>query len=179
MLFSPFCKERGQVLDHSGLFVGTTWYRKVMPHHWCEAVGMRRENSPTYLDAVATKLTGTHPTTFTLAAIKKSSFKIAGYIYCHLPDDCAETLVVGHLNVDAQHQRRGVSTMLLAAGQIDASQRGWRCSKARLAVLAENRPARNCYAQAGFRQVSSSNARLAKGVSLLPPLASLALELET
>ena len=147
MLFSSFRKEREQVLAHSELFIGTAWYRQVMPHHRCEAVGIRREDSPAYLDAIATKLTDAHPPAFTLAAIEKSSFKIAGCIYCNLPDDCAETLVVGHLKVDAQYQRR-------ATAQIHASQRGWWCSKARLAVLAENWPARNCYAQAGSRQVS-------------------------
>ena len=160
-LFSSFRKEREQVLAHSELFIGTAWYRKVKPHHWCEAVAIRREDSPGYVEAIATNLTGKHPTAFTLAAIEKtslldgsqcergwmfasqSSFNIAGYIYCHLPDDSAETLVVGHLKVDTQYQRRGVGSMLMTAGQIHASQRGWRCSKARLAVLAENRPARN------------------------------------
>ena len=165
LLFSSSRKEREQVLAQNELFICTAWYRKVMPHHWCEAVGIRREDSPGYVDAIATNLTGIHPTAFTLAAVEKSSFKIAGCIYCNIPDDCGETLVVGHLKVDAQYQRRSVGSMLLTAGQIHASQRGWRCSKARLAVLAENRPARNCYAQAGFRQVSSSHARLAKGVN--------------
>ena len=165
MLCSSFRKEREQVFAHSELFIGIAWYRKVMPHHWCEAVGIRREDSDAYLDAIATNLTGTHPTAFTLAAIEKSSFKIAGYIYCHLPDDSAETLVVGHLKVDNQYQRQGVGSMLMTAGQIHASQRGWRCSKARLAVLAANRPARNCYVQAGFRQVSGSHGKLAKGVN--------------
>ena len=153
------------MLAHGELFIGTAWYRKVISHHWCEAVGIRREDSPGYVDAIATNLTGTHPAAFTLAAIEKCSFKIAGYVYCHLPDDSAETFVVGHLKVDTQYQRRGVGSMLLTAGQSHASQRGWRCSKARLAVLAENRPARNCHAQAGFRQVSSSHAKLAKGVN--------------
>ena len=124
MLFSSLCKEREQVLAHSELFIGTAWYRKVMPHQWCEAVGIRREDSPGYVDAITTNLTGTHPTAFTLAAIEKSSFKIAGYIYCSIPDDCPETLEVGHLRVDAQYQRRGVGSMLLTAGQIHASQRG-------------------------------------------------------
>ena len=153
------------MLAHSEHFIGTAWYRKILPHQWCEAVGVRREDSPGYVDAIATNLAGKHPTAFTLAAIEKRSFNIAGYIYCHLPDDNAETLVVGHLKVDTQYQRRGVGSMLLTAGQIHASQRGWRCSKARLTVLAENRPARNCYAQAGWRQISSFHSKLATGVN--------------
>ena len=165
MLFNSFRKEREQVLAHSELFIGTAWYRKVLPHQWCEAVGVRREDSPAYVDAIATNLAGKHPSAFTLAAIEKNSFKIAGYIYCHLSDDSAETLVVGHLKVDNQYQRRGVGSMLLTAGQIHARQEGWQCTEARLAVLAENRPARNCYVQAGFRQVSSSHGKLATGVN--------------
>ena len=84
MLFSSFRKEPEQVLAHSELFIGTAGYRKVLPHQWCEAVGVRREDSPGYGDAIATNVTGTHPTPFTLAAVEKNSFKIAGYIYCHL-----------------------------------------------------------------------------------------------
>ena len=153
------------MLAHSELFLGTAWYPEVMPHQWCEALEIRCEDSPGHLDSIATNLAGMNPNAFTLAAIERSSSKIAGYVFCNLPDDCPETLVVGHLKVDAEYQRRGVGTMLLAAGQIHASQRGWRCSQARLLVLAENRPARNCYVQAGFRQVSSSYAKLAKGVN--------------
>ena len=111
------------MLAHSELFIGTAWYRKVMPHHWCEAVGIRREDSPVYIDTIATNLTGTHPTAFTLAAIEKSN------IYCNLPDDCPEMLVVGHLKVEAQYQRRGVGSMLLTAGQTSARQRGWRAAR--------------------------------------------------
>ena len=43
-------------------------------------------------------------------------------------------MAVGHLKADAEYQRREVGTMLLDAGQIHASQRGWRCNKAMLAV---------------------------------------------
>ena len=121
-----------------------------MLHQWCEAFGKRREASPGYLDAVATNLAGMNLSAFTLAAIEKSSRKIAGYIYCNLLKDCSEALVVGHPKVDTEYQRRGVGTMLLAAGQIHARQQGWHCSEASLAALAV---------------VSSSHARLAKSVS--------------
>ena len=47
--------EHKQVLDHSELFVGIAWYPKVQPHQWCEAVGIRPEDTG-YLDAIATSL---------------------------------------------------------------------------------------------------------------------------
>ena len=62
---------------------------------------------------------------------KRVHSKIAAYVFCSLCDDCPGTLVVGHLKLDAEYHRLGVGTMLLAAGQIHASQRGWRCSKAK------------------------------------------------
>ena len=114
-------KEREQVLAHSDLFVGTAWYPEVEPHHWCKAVGIRREDSPGYIDAIAANLAGKNPSAFTLAAIEKSRNKIAGYVFCCVPDnDSPETLSVGHLKVDSEYQRRGVGTMLLAAAEIHA-----------------------------------------------------------
>ena len=130
--------EREQVLAHSDLFVGTAWYPEVEPHHWCKTVGIRREDSPGYVDAIAANLAGKNPSAFTMAAIEKSRNKIAGYVFCCVPlNDSPETLSVGHLKVDSEYQRRGVGTMLLAAAEIHAHQRGWQCHKARLSVLAE------------------------------------------
>ena len=153
------------MLAHSDFFDGIAWYPEVEPHHWCKAVGIRNKKSPGYVDAIATNVAGKNPGAFTLAAIEKSRNKIAGYVFCCVPDnDSPETLSVGHLRVDSEYQRRGVGTMLLAAAQINANQRGWRCRKARLSVLAENRPARNCYEKAGFQQVSASFVELAEGI---------------
>ena len=158
-------KEREQVLAHSDLFVGTAWYSEVEPHHWCKAVGLRRDDSPGYIDAIAANLAGTNPSAFTLAAIEKGRGKIAGYVFCCAPDnDSPETLSVVHLKVDTEYQRLGVGTMLLAAAEIHANESGWACRKSRLSVLAENRPARICYDKAGFRQVSSSFVELAEGI---------------
>ena len=158
-------KEREQVLAHSELFLGTAWYPEVEPHHWCKAVGIRRDDSPGYIDAIAANLAGKNPSAFTLAAIEKSRNKIAGYVFCCAPDnDSPETLAVGHLKVDTEYQRRGVGSMLLAAAETHAYQRGWRCREARLSVLAENRPARSCYEKAGFQQTSSSFVELAEGI---------------
>ena len=90
------------MLAHSDLFVGTAWYPEVEPHHWCKAVGIRREDSPGHIDAIAANLAGKNPSAFTLAAIEKSRNKIAGYIFCCVPDnDSAETLSIGHLRVDS------------------------------------------------------------------------------
>ena len=158
-------KEREQVLAHSDLFVGSAWYPEVEPHHWCKSVGIRREDSPGYVDAIATNVAGKNPSAFTLAPIEKSRNKIAGCVFCCAPDkDSLETLSVGHLKVDIEYQRRGLGTMLLAAAEIHAHQRRWRCHKARLTLLAENRPARNCYEKTGFQQVSSSFVELAEGI---------------
>ena len=153
------------MLAHSDLFVGTAWYPEVEPHHWCKAVGLRRDDSPAYIDAIATNLAGKNPSAFTLAAIEKTRGKIAGYVFCCAPDKKSpETLSVVHLKVDTEYQRRGVGTMLLAAAEIHANQRGWACRKSRLSVLAENRPARSCYEKAGFQQESSSLVELAEGI---------------
>ena len=153
------------MLAHSEFFVSTAWYDEVKPHHWCEAVGVRHEDSTEYIDLIAANLAGKNPRAFTLAAIHKYTNKIAGYVLCKLPDDdCSQKLVVSHLKVDSEHQRRGVGTMLLAAAEMHAKQRGWQCRKARLTVLAENRPAQHCYEKAGFQQVSSCFVELAKGI---------------
>ena len=74
------------MLAHSEFFMGTAWYPEVEPHHWCEAVGVRREDSPVYLDAIAKNLAGKNPTAFTLAAIEKSSGTVldAFPIFCGL-----------------------------------------------------------------------------------------------
>ena len=153
------------MLAHSDIFVGTAWYPEVEPHHWCKAVGLRRDDSPGYIDAIATNLAGKNESAFTLAAIEKTRGKIAGYVFCCAPDKKSpETLSVVHLKVDTEYQRRGVGTMLLAAAEIHAHQRGWQCHEARLSVLAENRRARSCYEQSGFQQVSSSFVELAEGV---------------
>ena len=126
-------------------------------------MGVRKEDSAGYLETVAHNLAAKkNPSAFTLAAINKSSSKIAGYILC--TSDCPETLTVQHLKVDAEYQGRGVGTVLLDAGEIHARQRGWRCKEAGLAVLAENGPARALYEKAGFTQVSSSFHELAEGV---------------
>ena len=74
--------------------------------------------------------------------------------------------MVGHLKVNAEYQRGGVGTMLLAAGEMHANQRGWRGSKARLSVLAENYPAQNCSVKAGFQQVSSCHVSLQKSSTM-------------
>ena len=153
------------MLAHSDIFIGTAWYPEVEPHQWCKAVGLRRDDSPGYIDGIATNLAGKNPSAFTLAAIEKTTGKIAGYVFCCAPDKKSpETLSVVHLKVDTEYQRRGVGTMLLAAAEIHANQRGWACRKSRLSVLAENRPARICYDKAGFQQISSSFVELAEGV---------------
>ena len=79
-------KEREQVLAHSDLFVGTVWYPEVEPYQWCKAVGLRRDDSPEYIDAIATNLAGKNPSEFTLAAIEKSRGKTAVYVFCCVPD---------------------------------------------------------------------------------------------
>ena len=164
MLRSSFRKEREQVLAHSELFIGAPWHAKINSHQWCEAASVRHDDSDAYIDLIAANLAGKNPKAFTLAAVDKGSNKLAGYILCTLSDDCPQTLMVGHLKVDADFQRRGVGSMLLAAGEIHANQRGWQCRKARLAVLAANGPAIRCYEKAGFRPVASKNIKLAKGV---------------
>ena len=73
--------------------------------------------------------------------------------------------MVGHLKVDAEYQHGGGGTLLLAAGEIHVGKQGWPCIKARLSVLAENRPAQNCYATAGLQQVSSCDVALAEGIN--------------
>ena len=99
---------------HTELFVGTAVYRKATPQKWCEAVGLRREDLPGHLDAIATNLANeSNPT---LAAIEKSIFKIAGYVLCNLPDDCPETF--GHLKVDAEYQRKSASTLRCPATNV-------------------------------------------------------------
>ena len=124
-------KEREQVLAHSDIFVGTAWYPEVEPHHWCKAVGLRRDDSPAYLDAIATNLAGKNESAFTLAAIEKTRGKIAGYVLCCAPDKKSpETLSVVHLKVDTEYQRRGVGTMLLAAAENEdgnATKPGFQC----------------------------------------------------
>ena len=153
------------MLAHSDIFVGTAWYPEVEPHHWCKAVGLRRDDSPGYIDAIATNLAGKNESAFTLAAIEKTRGKIAGYVFCCAPDKKSpETLSVVHLKVDTEYQRQGVGTMLLAAAEIHAHQRGWQCHKARLSVLGENPRARSCYEKSGFQQVSSSFVELAEGI---------------
>ena len=181
-LCSSLGKEREQVLAHSELFVGSAWYPTVTPRQWCNAVGVRNEDSAGYLETVATNLAAKkNPSAFTLAAINKSSSEIAGYIFC--TGDCPETLMVEHLKVDDEYQGRGVGTMLgfrlhvsSGATRLHAraaelgqccwmlAQRGWRCKEAMLAVLAENGPARRLYEKTGFKQLSSSFMELAQGM---------------
>ena len=153
------------MLAHSDIFVGIAWYPEVEPHHWCKAVGLRHDDYPGYIDAIATNLAGKNPTAFTLPAIEKSRGKMAGYVFCCAPDkNSPDTLAILHLKVDTEYQHRRVGTMLLAAAEIHANQRGWACRKSRLSVLAENRPARICYDKAGFQRVSSSFVELAEGL---------------
>ena len=56
------------VFAHSVLFVGIAWYPKVEEDQWCEAVGIRRTDSPRYLDTIAANLAGKNPSAVTLAA---------------------------------------------------------------------------------------------------------------
>ena len=113
------------------------------------------------------QLAGKTPSAFTSVAVEKSSSKIAWYVFCCLPHNaCPKTLVVGRLKVDAEYQRRRVGTMLLAVGDLNAKQHGWRCSNARLSVLAENRLARNCYVQAGCKQFRALMSGLPKALAM-------------
>ena len=74
------------MLAHSDLFVGTAWYPEAEPRHWCKAVGLRPDDSSEYIDAISTNLAGKNPSAFTLAAVEKTTNKIAGYVYCSKPD---------------------------------------------------------------------------------------------
>ena len=132
MLFNSFRKEREQVLAHSELFIGTAWYRKVLPHQWCEAVGVRREDSPAYVDAIATNLAGKHPSAFTLAAIEKNSFKIASFVGRQRRHACGRTPEGGQ-PISAARSRQHVANCgsdPCQAGRM-AMHRGQACSACR------------------------------------------------
>ena len=78
---------------------------------------------------------GTSPTPFTLVAIEKTSSKVAEYVFRNLFDDCPHQ---GGCRISAQGSRHHAA----ACWSDIQSQQRWRCSRARLSVLTENRPAR-------------------------------------
>ena len=106
------------MLAHSELLVGTACCLEVQPHQWCKAIGIRCDDSPDFLDAIATNLTGKNPGTFILAAMEESSRKIAGYVFVVV----YLMFVVGHLKVGTEYERPGVVIMLLAVAEIHAYQ---------------------------------------------------------
>ena len=60
-----------------------------------------------YSEASATNLAGKNPSAFTLAAIDKSSSRIAGYVFCCASDNNKRqaTLAICPLKVDTEYQR--------------------------------------------------------------------------
>ncbi|CAE7466636.1 unnamed protein product, partial [Symbiodinium pilosum] len=141
------------VFDHSNLFVKEPWYSSMSPHKWCEQVGVGKEDTEAYLQAIENNITGVAPNSFTLAAVSKLDGNVVGYVHCTRR---TKELSIGHLKVDWEHQSRGVGGMLIAAGEKSAQERGWSFENTCLAVLKKNYQARSCYCKDGFRQTSES-----------------------